>query len=309
MRIDSRFRDLLADSVRRPLIFAHRGACSEAPENTLIAAELGRVAGAVGWELDVHLTRDGIPVVIHDESLTRTTDVAAKFAGDLRERRGFLVADFDLVEIQTLDAGAWFLEHAKKERTALSFGTKVGSKETAAILDGQVRIPTLEDALVWTKANDWFANVELKSFPHLNPHLTQTVLDKIQATDSQESVLISSFDHREIEYVCRIMPEIPTGLLCETPLGASSRYVRELIGGDALHVDAKVLGAESLDYLCNGRFPEMVLRELEELRAAGIAVLAYTVNDPEMAGLLFKAGVAGVFSDTPQRMVQPFSKA
>ena len=66
-----------------------------APENTLEAARLGRQAGAEAWELDVQLTRDGVAVVLHDESLSRTTDVAARFPGDPRGRDGYRVTDFD----------------------------------------------------------------------------------------------------------------------------------------------------------------------------------------------------------------------
>ncbi|MCW5559070.1 MAG: glycerophosphodiester phosphodiesterase, partial [Verrucomicrobiae bacterium] len=70
-----------------PLLVAHRGASALAPENTLLAAERAWRDGAVAWEFDVHLSRDGVPVVIHDESLLRTTDVAERFPDDPRRRR------------------------------------------------------------------------------------------------------------------------------------------------------------------------------------------------------------------------------
>jgi glycerophosphoryl diester phosphodiesterase len=56
----------------RPLIIAHRGASAFAPENTLAAFQLAKDAGAEGVEFDVHLARDGVPVVVHDEDLRRT---------------------------------------------------------------------------------------------------------------------------------------------------------------------------------------------------------------------------------------------
>jgi len=125
--IPNRFRAVLADADpkrTRPLVIAHRGDSSRAPENTLDAARLGWDAGAEAWELDVQLSRDGVPVVIHDESLLRTTDVAGRFAGDVREPAGFLVSDFDLAEIRSLDAGSWFLEPGRGSRTADRFGTR-----------------------------------------------------------------------------------------------------------------------------------------------------------------------------------------
>ena len=82
--------------MQRPFIWAHRGASKIAPENTMAAFAAAVELGADGLELDIHLSRDGIPVVIHDESLERTTD-----------GRG-LVADTSLEQLQQLDAGGWF---------------------------------------------------------------------------------------------------------------------------------------------------------------------------------------------------------
>lgn len=71
----------------RPRVFAHRGGSALAPENTLAAFELGLRTGADGFELDVHLSADGVPVVLHDPTLDRTTDaagpVAARTAAEL----------------------------------------------------------------------------------------------------------------------------------------------------------------------------------------------------------------------------------
>lgn len=76
-----------------PRIYAHRGASAELPENTLPAFARAIEVGAFGIELDVHLTRDGIPVVIHDETVDRTTNGTGA------------IADFDLAELTRLDAG------------------------------------------------------------------------------------------------------------------------------------------------------------------------------------------------------------
>lgn len=82
--------------MQRPFIWAHRGASKFAPENTMAAFSAAVELGADGLELDIHLSRDGIPVVIHDESLERTTDGQG------------LVADASLKQLQQLDAGGWF---------------------------------------------------------------------------------------------------------------------------------------------------------------------------------------------------------
>ena len=79
-----------------PFLWAHRGASKNAPENTMAAFAAAVELGVDGLELDIRLCRDGIPVVIHDESLERTTN-----------GRGF-VSDASLVQLQQLDAGTWF---------------------------------------------------------------------------------------------------------------------------------------------------------------------------------------------------------
>ena len=82
----------------RPFVWGHRGASAVAPENTLAAFFVAQEDGADGLELDIHLSRDGVPVVIHDETVDRTTD-----------GRG-AVETFALRELQALDAGGWFAE-------------------------------------------------------------------------------------------------------------------------------------------------------------------------------------------------------
>jgi glycerophosphoryl diester phosphodiesterase len=112
----------------RPFLWAHRGASCCAPENTLAAFTLAVDSGADGLELDIHLSRDGIPVVIHDETLERTTDGCGPVAGRT------------LQQLQQLDAGSWF----------------------SAEFSGEP-VPALEDVLQ-TFAGRLRLNLELKEF-------------------------------------------------------------------------------------------------------------------------------------------------
>jgi glycerophosphoryl diester phosphodiesterase len=85
--------------MKQLFLYAHRGASAEAPENTLAAFHRALAVGADGIELDVHLSRDGVPVVIHDDTLERTTDGTGRVAAQTLDR------------LQALDAGSWFAPH------------------------------------------------------------------------------------------------------------------------------------------------------------------------------------------------------
>ena len=230
---------------------AHRGDSFRAPENTLEAARLGWESGASAWELDVQLTRDGVPIVLHDESLLRTTDVARKFAGDPRGRAGFHVADFDFDEIRSLDAGSWFV--SEQRRPALGSRLRHPRASRAAPLSntsasGRVVIPTLGEALVFTREHDWLVNVEIKSFPERPRDSVEPVLNVIAETETASRVLISSFDHRDVAAANRPGREYALAILAMTPLYQVRRYAREIVGADTVHFSADVVGSETVKY-------------------------------------------------------------
>lgn len=294
----------------RPWIIAHRGDSAHAPENTLLAANAGYEAGAEAWELDVQLTRDGVPVVIHDESLSRTTDVAVQFEGDPRARSGYLISDFDLDEVRQLDAGSWFLAPGGR-RTAAAFGTlsEIGDDRRASISSGQVRIPTLDEALMLTKSLNWLVNVEVKSFPATDPRMLEAVLDLVEQRGMADRVLISSFDHADVARSARLRPDIPTGVLAVTPVERPHEYVRNLVGADFYHPSSQILGEESLAYRQAPSAGTLRRHDLQALADANVPVLVYTVNDDRADGLavhLAQSGVAGLFTDDPARLRRLF---
>src|SRR3989442_1449681 len=88
----------------RPLVVAHRGASARAPEHTIAAFELAVASGADALELDVHLSKDGQPVVIHDFTLERTTDGSG------------LIAEHTVRALKRLDAGRWHDEAFRGQR-------------------------------------------------------------------------------------------------------------------------------------------------------------------------------------------------
>jgi len=307
----NRFLSLLESTGDRPAIIAHRGDSFHAPENTLEAARLAWKAGAQAWELDVRLTRDGDPIVIHDDSLIRTTDVAARFAGDPRGRDGFRVSDFDHDEIRSLDAGSWFVSSTGGPRSARAFGTldDLDPSWIDHYRSGSVIIPTLAEALTLTAELDWLVNIELKSFPEQASGLLDSVLDLIKETNTADRVLISSFDHRDVEHCDYVGREYALGILVETPLYCVHEYVSRLVHADTVNMSAAYLGSQSIVYRRHPASLLLARRVVKDLKVQGISTLVYTVNDHRPGGLaqhLAEIGVNGLFTDDPSGLRHHF---
>jgi glycerophosphoryl diester phosphodiesterase len=311
-RCNNRFLAILLGERVHPVVVAHRGDSFRAPENTLEAARLGWEAGATAWEMDVQLTRDGVPIVLHDESLLRTTDVAQKFAGDARGGDGFRLSDFDLDEVRSLDAGSWFVSEEGGGRSARDFGT-LGRMKPSMLghyASGRVKIPTLVEALTFTREQDWLVNVEIKSFPERPRAMVEPVLQVIAATETSCRVLISSFDHRDVAAANVPGREYALGILAMTPLHQLLRYARELVGADTVHLSRDVVGCETVEYRTH-RSPKRLESEVvADLSRGGVPILVYTVNDHGRGSLaedLAAIGVAGFFTDDPLGMTLSFS--
>jgi glycerophosphoryl diester phosphodiesterase len=161
----------------KPLVVAHRGASHDSPENTLRAFELAKQMGADGVELDTSLSKDGVPVVIHDLTLDSTTDGQG------------LVNSYTLEQIKKLDAGSSF----------------------DAAYAGE-RVPTLDEALE-TIGKDMITNIELKANSWYSDGLEQAVLNVIRKHNAQGRVIISSFNPFTLRRFRQLAPQIPIGYL------------------------------------------------------------------------------------------------
>lgn len=160
-----------------PLIFGHRGAMAYAPMNTLPAFALAIQQGAHGIELDVHRSRDGHPVVIHDFTVDHTTDGSG------------LVTSMTLAELKALDAGAWF----------------------APQFTG-VRIPTLDEVFE-SIGRDVAVNVEIKAASDDSDGVEAIVAACIRRHAIAERVVLSSFNTVTLRRFRALMPEVPVGYL------------------------------------------------------------------------------------------------
>ena len=263
-----------------PLNIAHRGARSLAPENTLAAAQKALALGADLWELDVAVTSDSELVVVHDDTLERTCNVAQMYPARVPWR----VWDFTLAEIQTLDCGSWYNETDPFEQIAAG---NVSKEEQDSYVGEPM--PTLRQALEFTRDNDWRVNVELKDQPNeaLGQILVQETVEMIQELemDRDAQVLISSFNHSYLTVAHGLNPNIPIQALTNTKIDNLSEYLAQL-GTDA----------------CNPKNGVWSLQELSELGQSGIRFSVYTVNDEQVMRQLIEAHVAGIFTDFPQTL-------
>lgn len=266
----------------RVLCIAHRGARSVAPENTILAAQRGLEEGADLWELDVQLTADGQLVVVHDDTLERTTDVAQRpeYAG----RAPWRVCDFTFDEVRGLDAGGWY--EAADPHGQVAGG--VVSADDLALFRG-VRIPTLDEALAFTADHGWRVNVEIKDmsangagYPG-DEAVVRDVIALVRGHGLLERTLLSSFRHEYLRLAAQAEPALALAALVEDvrpqdPVG----LCREL-GVVAYHPGDDIVTRE----------------DVAALRQMGVAVNVWTVNEEADMRRFMEWGVAGLITDVP----------
>jgi glycerophosphoryl diester phosphodiesterase len=161
----------------RPLVVAHRGATDRAPENTLAAFEAAAEGGADVIELDVQLTADGVPVVLHDERLDRTTPASGA------------VRTYTWEKIRSLDAGSWYSPAFAGEP-----------------------IPRLDDVVAWASDHDALLLVELKTSP-VYDLATADALAKLFGASNHPGVILYASDHILVSDLARRLPQIARGVI------------------------------------------------------------------------------------------------
>lgn len=179
------------------VIIAHRGDSSTAPENTMPAIMSATSAGAKYFEIDLRMSQDGIPIVIHDKTVNRTTDGAG------------VVAEMTIDDLRTLDAGAWFSD---------SFA------DTA--------IPTLEEVLAHAASSGTDIVIEYKGT--WTQADVRTTVDMIEVAGLNGRVIAQSFSAKTVANVSEVAPGLPVGWLTET-INASIIDTALKIGADAVN--------------------------------------------------------------------------
>lgn len=231
-----------------PQVIAHRGSSGIAPENTLASLHLAGQQGIKWVEIDVILSADGIPVIFHDDHLSRTTN------GD------GLIHKTPLSELKKLDVGSWKDPKYHQEK-----------------------IPTLLEAIEVIAQYGMGLNLELKPCEGLEEETVEASIDVLKEHWPQDlPLLFSSFNYFALLSAKTMWPEVSRGYnVSAIPKAWKERL--EHLECSGLHIHQSFFHAQ----------------QVSEIKAAGYKVLAFTINDAELALQLYKQGLDSVFSDYP----------
>jgi glycerophosphoryl diester phosphodiesterase len=246
-------------------VVAHRGASGDAPENTVAAIREAAQQEAAWAEIDVVMSKDGVPVLLHDTTLSRTTDVEEKFP----DRAPWLVEDFTVAELEQLDAGSWFDERFAGEP-----------------------VPTFREALLAFDEYDLGLWLEIKS-PERYPGVEAAIADVLATTpggwltapDRATFFKATSFNFASLRaFAEEIDYAVPVGGIASTV--ADDATLRELATWMEYYI---------VDYL---RLQES---DIARLDAAGLKSAAvWTVNDPLAIIALAQAGADAMIGNYPE---------
>jgi len=200
--------------MNQPVIYAHRGASAQAPENTMAAFRKAIELGSGGIELDVHMTKDSQLVVIHDDVIDRTSNGTGK------------VKDLTFSELMRYDFGDWFSQEFSGEK-----------------------IPTLEQVMTLLSGWEGVLNIEIKANVTGSESSVIALIDKYKI---RKRVIISSFNHYILVNIKRIDDTVETGALIMETLYAPWEYAKK-IGASAIHPFYRAINQEIIEgCLANG---------------------------------------------------------
>jgi len=243
---------------------AHRGARKMAPENTIEAAKQALLSGADMWELDVQYTADKSLIVMHDDTLSRTSNV--HLIPSYNHKKPWNVSDFTKEEIGILDFGFSF--HSPNP------------SQTSRKIDA----PLLEEAVQFSKENSIDMNIEIKDISGLPGHnqIASHVYSTVKELNFLDHVLFSSFHHHYLYQIKKIDPKARIAVLLDNPDKQLFTIMDEL-KAEAYHPF----------YQITDQF------QIKELHHKGFQVNVWTVNDKQLMESFIDMNVDGIVTDDP----------
>jgi len=228
-------------------VYGHRGCKGTHPENTLISFKEAIKQGVDGLEIDVHMTKDGEIVVIHDETLDRTTDGTG------------YVKDYDLLEIKQL-----------------SIGKKFKHFELYDNLWDLERVPTLQEVLEFISPYKTELNIELKTSLFTYDGIEEKVLSIVKEYGNGRKVVYSSFHFPTLLRIKKLDQTAEIAWLLESSIPHPNEYI-ECLELESLHLDKSIILSNSSRW---NKYSQMIrawtvnkpnqIKELLELNIAAI---------------------------------------
>lgn len=252
----------------RPIkVLGHRGASGYAPENTIPAFKMALDMGADGVELDVQLTKDGEIVVIHDETIDRTSNGSGN------------VRDYTLEELRQFDYNYQNLTDPKTKK-------KIQGEKMYPEYD-KVDIPTMREVFELFKPTGKIINIELKTGIVFYP-IEEKILALTKEMGMEDRVIYSSFNHYSIMKIKELKPDAVCGFLYEDgPLEMPAYAVKN--GVEALH-----------PAFYNLKYPDFS----EECHKNNIDINVWTINTEEQVRACISAGVTSVIGNYPDVAIE-----
>ncbi len=254
------------------IIIAHRGFRSIRAENTIEAFKEAYKKSDM-FEFDVQFTKDFKPIVMHDDSLLRTTNVKDIF----KSKNSYLIKDFSLKEIQKLDNSSWFND-------ADPFKTIKNSKVSIATLNSikNRKIAGLDEVLSFIREFNFPANLEIKDNDYFSyDKIADTISQAILTNDVVDICIVSSFNHNFLKYIKSHYPQIKIAALFEKKEPKNLYSYLKMLMVDAYHIDKSLVEKN----------------KIEHLKSLNIYTNVYTINSKDLEMALFKDGVKGIFTD------------
>ncbi|WP_296272398.1 glycerophosphodiester phosphodiesterase [Pseudomonas sp. UBA6323] len=262
---------VLDDLGQHPLVIAHRGGAGLWPENTLFAFERAAALGVDMLEMDLHLSRDARLVVIHDDTLERTTNGQGP------------VAQFNLAELQALDAGYQWTADGGQSYPYRGQGTRIATLEEVF-----QRLPLMPKVL------------DLK-VPDVG--MEAVLCEMLAAYDQLDRVIVGSFHERSLQRFRQLCPEVATSA---GPISVRLLLALNWLGlSDVLSPSYSALQIPPQHSGLTLATPRLV----RNAQTRGLHVQLWTINEqPEMRRLL-EMGANGLITDYPDRALQLFGRS